>query len=216
MKTTSNIENKKEVKKTPAKTATVTKDSSNAKSSITDKSTAKPKPNTAQNGTAKEAVTAKNTKANATIIKAPTRRKRVMKKITEIHSDVVLYEHTGNLLNGYIVLLGFFMLFLGILGFQNDVVFNTFTTNHTHAITHLAVGLLSIIVGMRQNAFGYSVLLGLVLATVGVLRFIPSTAHLVIDLLNVNEATAVLNISMGFVALLLSFTDTRSYHAVAA
>ncbi|MCF6130910.1 DUF4383 domain-containing protein [Flavobacterium wongokense] len=225
MKTTATTGNDKTttVKKTTVKTSTA-KDTSHGKSSITDKSTPKVK-TTVRSTTIKhpatEKLTAKNTTVHAanasaktTAAKAPIRRKRSPRKAYDFNSKIVLYEHTGMLLNGFIILVGLFMVFEGILGFQSETVLTIFTTNTTHATIHLILGLITIAVGMKESAFGYSVFLGLLLATVGVLRFIPSTAPLVINYLNVNEAVAVMNISIGVIALLLSFTDTKTYHAV--
>lgn len=224
MKTIANNGKEKEVKKAPVKTTTQAKKTASVKSSITDKSIAKPK-NTVHNATAKhvaadKTVSAKSalkdnasTKVNATVIKEP-RRKRIAKKITEMHSDIVLHEHTGGMLNGFSILVGLFFIAQGVWGLQSNLVFNVFTTNQTHAIIHIVLGIIAFFVGIRQNAFGFTVFLGLLLATVGIMRLIPVTSDIVINVLNVNEPVAALNMVIGMFALLIAFTDTRSYHTV--
>ncbi|MGV3698161.1 hypothetical protein [Flavobacterium sp.] len=206
-----------EQKKAPVKATKTTVASPKTENSITDKSTARTKSAVDAKATAAKTTQRTSTAtADAVVIKAPTRRKRIAKKITEIRSDIILHEHTGGMLNGFSILVGLFLLAQGIWGLQSDVVFNVFTTNTTHAVIHIVLGITALIVGLKQNAFGFNVFLGLLLGTVGVLRLIPPTSAIVVDLLNANESVAALNMTIGVFALLIAFTDTRSYHTVSS
>jgi uncharacterized membrane protein len=118
-------------------------------------------------------------------------------------------KQSSTLVNGFAFLLGLFLLIEGIWGLSSEVVFGIFTTNTTHAVIHLALGLIAIVLGVRKKARSFCIFLGLLLAIVGILRFIPGADSLVIKILNVNEAVAYLNIAIGSVLLILVFSSRR-------
>ncbi|MBA3882615.1 MAG: DUF4383 domain-containing protein [Chthoniobacterales bacterium] len=110
----------------------------------------------------------------------------------------------------FAIVIGAFLLIEGIWGLTSDVVFGVLTTNRTHAIIHIVLGLIGLFVGWKRTARGFCIFLGALLLAVGVLRFIPGAAELIVQLLNVNTAVAVLNILVGAVALLLAFAAPKT------
>ncbi len=105
----------------------------------------------------------------------------------------------------FAILIGAFLLIEGIWGLTSDVVFSILTTNRTHAIIHIVLGLIGIATGVRRQARGFCIFLGILLLAVGVLRFVPGVGEIIVSVLNVNIPVAWLNIVVGAVALLLSF-----------
>lgn len=104
----------------------------------------------------------------------------------------------------FAILIGAFLLIEGILGLSGPVVFGVFSTNTTHAVIHILLGLVGLAVGISGKARHYCIFLGGLLLTVGVLRFVPGIAVMLVDLLNVNYAVAAFNIVVGVVSLLVA------------
>lgn len=113
-------------------------------------------------------------------------------------------KRSTSLNNGFAVVVGAFFILQGLWGLTSDVVFGLLSTNKTHAVIHLILGILSLTFGLRQNAREFTIFLGLLLLTVGTLRFIPEVDAVLIDLLNVNENVAFLNIALGAAALAIA------------
>ncbi len=124
-------------------------------------------------------------------------------------------------------LLGLFFVVDGVWGLFSPVTFGLFTTNLTHSVIHLALGVAGLWLGSRAQsrahrlqgdtatARGYVVAVGVLLAVVGVARFVPGLADVVVQVLNVNTAVAVLNITLGAVSLVVaSLTGRRHLPAV--
>jgi hypothetical protein len=107
----------------------------------------------------------------------------------------------------FAILVGLFLVVEGIWGLTSHVVFAVLTTNETHAIIHLALGILGIITGAIGRARGFCIFLGILLLAVGILRFIPVTGDFIVRVLNVNIAVACLNIIVGGIALIVSATQ---------
>lgn len=103
--------------------------------------------------------------------------------------------------NVFAIALGIFLLIEGAWGLFSEVVFGVLTTNITHAVIHIILGILAIILGIKQNAGGFCTFLGILLIAVGIFRFLPGTDALVINLLNVNKPVAYLNIVVGIISL---------------
>jgi len=110
----------------------------------------------------------------------------------------------------FAILIGAFLLIEGIWGLTSEVVFGVLTTNRTHAIIHIVLGLIGIATGVRRQARGFCIFLGILLLAVGVLRFVPGASEIIVSILNVNIAVAWLNIVVGAVALLVSFGGHKS------
>lgn len=110
----------------------------------------------------------------------------------------------------FAIVIGVFLLIEGIWGLTRPVVFGILTTNLTHAVIHIVLGLIGIATGCRGQARGFCIFLGILLLAVGLLRFVPGANELIVSLLNVNIAVAWLNIVVGVVASLVSLAGGRS------
>ena len=109
-------------------------------------------------------------------------------------------NHTATA-RSFALLVGVFLLIEGVWGMFSSVVFGVFTTNVTHAVIHLVLGLIGIGAALRGHAPAFLGFLGVLLLLVGILWFIPATRHLPTDLFNANRAVAVLNVVIGGIAL---------------
>ena len=110
----------------------------------------------------------------------------------------------------FAIVIGAFLLIEGIWGLTSPVVFGILTTNLTHAVIHIVLGLIGIATGWRRQARGFCIFLGILLLAVGLLRFVPGASELIVSLLNVNIAVAWLNIAIGAVVLLVSLAGGKS------
>ncbi len=117
---------------------------------------------------------------------------------------------SGPAINGFAIVIGAFLLIEGILGLTSDVVFGVLTTNLTHAIIHIALGVVGIATGWKRRARGFCIFVGILLLAVGVLRFVPGASELIVRLLNVNIAVAWVNIAIGAAALLITFAEKKA------
>lgn len=112
---------------------------------------------------------------------------------------------SSTLLSVFSVVIGFFFIAQGIWGLQSDVVFGVLSTNRTHAFIHIIFGAAAVITGFLRRARLVCLALGFILILVGILRFVPGTDTLMIELLQVNRPVAFLNLLLGSVSLLLAF-----------
>lgn len=110
----------------------------------------------------------------------------------------------------FAIVIGAFLLIEGIWGLNSEVVFGILTTNRTHAVIHILLGLIGIVLGWRGAARGFCIFLGFLLLAVGILRFVPGVSDIIVSILNVNFAVAWLNIVVGAVALLTSLVGQKS------
>lgn len=103
----------------------------------------------------------------------------------------------------FAILLGCFLLVDGIWGLINPPVFGVLTTNTLHAIIHIFLAIVGLSMGVAGRGRNYCIFVGLLLLVVGICFFIPGADKLVIELLNVNNAVAYLNIGIGVVAFIM-------------
>lgn len=116
---------------------------------------------------------------------------------------------SGSLINNYALLLGIFLLSEGIWGLFSTTVFRFMTTNLNHAIIHIVLGAVGIVLSITHKAYGYLIATGLVLAAAGALYMIPATTHLMVRWLNMNEVVAVFNVVAGGIALMVAYVGNR-------
>lgn len=114
-------------------------------------------------------------------------------------------HRSSTLLSVFAVLAGLFFLAQGVWGLQSQVTFGVFSTNRIHALIHIAFGVTAVVAGLLRSARTFSLAMGFVLLVVGILRFIPGTDDLMVELFNVNPAVACLNIGVGITLLMLAF-----------
>lgn len=113
-------------------------------------------------------------------------------------------------MNIFAIFIGAFLFIEGIWGLTSPVVMGVLTTNTTHALIHILLGLVGMVTGIRGRARGFCIFLGVLLLAVGVLWFLPGANEIIVRFLNVNRAVALLNIVVGAVALILAFAPARS------
>lgn len=108
------------------------------------------------------------------------------------------------------MVVGAFLLIEGIWGLTSPVVFGVLTTNLTHAVIHILLGVIGLATGWLGRARGFCIFLGILLVAVGILRFVPGADQLIVHILNANIAVAWVNIVVGATALLVSFAGRKS------
>ncbi len=104
----------------------------------------------------------------------------------------------------FAIAIGAFLLIEGTWGLFSPVVFGVLTTNTTHAVIHIILGVVGIWTGIKGGSRGFCMFLGILLIAVGVLRFIPGVGELIVTILNVNPTVAWVNIAIGIVSLLVA------------
>lgn len=112
-------------------------------------------------------------------------------------------KHSNTLNNTFSIVIGAFLLVEGVWGLFSEMVFGVFSTNTTHAVIHIVLGIVGIVAGIKQNAGAYCTFLGILLILVGIFRFIPGADAFLITTLNVNGPVAWLNIIVGLLSLLV-------------
>ncbi len=113
-------------------------------------------------------------------------------------------------MNIFAIFVGALLLIEGVWGLTSPVVYGIFTTNTTHAIIHILLGIVGIATGWMGRARGFCIFLGVLLLAVGALWFVPGPRELIVSLLNVNRAVALLNIVLGAVSLIVAFLPNRA------
>ncbi len=119
-------------------------------------------------------------------------------------------NQTRGLSSIFAIIIGVFLLIEGVWGETSDTVFGVLTTNRIHATIHILLGIVGIYTGLKGGARGFLIFLGILLALVGVLRFVPGISDLIVSILNVNYAVAYFNIAVGIVSLIIAFMSNRS------
>ena len=114
-----------------------------------------------------------------------------------------------SLADRFAILIGLFLLMEGIWELFSPVVFVVLTGNVLHGVIHIVLGLIGISLGWKARARGFCIFLGLLLLVVGGLWFVPGPKELITQLLNVNQAVALLNLTVGAIALVLGLTKKQ-------
>lgn len=110
----------------------------------------------------------------------------------------------------YAMIVGAFLLIEGVWGLFSPVVFGVLTTNLTHAVIHIVLGIVGIWAGLKGRARGFLLFLGVLLLAVGILWFVPGIRELIVSILNVNQAVAMVNIAVGILSLVIALADRGS------
>ena len=112
----------------------------------------------------------------------------------------------ASLFRALTLILPAFLLSKGIWGLFSPVVYGVLTTNRTHAIVHILLGVAGLIARWKGAIKGYFGFLGSLLIVVAFLWLLPATRDVLSDLLNMNSAVAILNFVLGVVALAIAIT----------
>ncbi|MEO7996233.1 MAG: DUF4383 domain-containing protein, partial [Gemmatimonadaceae bacterium] len=100
----------------------------------------------------------------------------------------------------------------GIWGFFSPITFGVLSTNTLHTVIHLLMGIAGIYTARTSGARLWSMAIGLVVLSVGVLYFVPGIGPLLISLFNLNQSVAILNIVVGVIALLVARNSKTTFN----
>jgi hypothetical protein len=108
----------------------------------------------------------------------------------------------------YTLVLGIFFLVDGVWGLFERVTFIVLTTNRLHAAIHIILGATGIWAARAGFVRPYLFWIGVILLSAGALWFVPTLSDVVVQLLNINHAVAVANITLGVFSLALALRTT--------
>ena len=120
-------------------------------------------------------------------------------------------SHRFGLPSAFAFVVGVFLVIEGLWGLFSPVVFGALTTSILHSVMHFVLGLAGIATGMQSRPSGFLIFLGVLLLTVGVMRFMPDTSAFVVRTLAVNQPVAMVHIVVGGVALALGLAARQRY-----
>ena len=107
------------------------------------------------------------------------------------------------------IIIGIFFIIQGSWGLIDPPPFEVFTTNATHAVIHILLGIVGVWTGAKKGAYIFCIFLALVFAVLGILYFIEYTGEILAALFNMNFAVAVLNLVIALLALMFALADGR-------
>jgi len=102
-------------------------------------------------------------------------------------------------------ILGIVLLILGIWGLFTESVLG-FGVNIAQSVLHIIAGAFGLYVGTKGSGSGFNKTIGYIGILLAILGFIPQTASLLADSLNVNMAITWLHAVVGVVALIVGYT----------
>ena len=104
----------------------------------------------------------------------------------------------------FALIVGIVLGIIGIWGLFSDTVLG-FGVNPTQSVLHIIAAAFGIYIGTKGEGPGYNATIGWIGVVLGILGFIPATASILANLLNVNMATTWLHIVVGVVALIVTY-----------
>lgn len=111
--------------------------------------------------------------------------------------------------NLFSIIIGIFFIIQGAWGLIDPPPFEVFTTNATHAVIHIVLGIIGVWTGAKKGAYIFCIFLSLVFSVLGLLYFIEYTGDILVTLFNMNFAVAVLNLVIALLALMFALADGR-------
>ena len=109
----------------------------------------------------------------------------------------------------FALLVGILLLLQGIWNLIDPPFLGIFTSNLLHAVIHVVLGIIGIWTGLRSGAYTFLIFLGILLLSVGLLFYVEAARELLVDLFNVNEAVAWLNIGIGSLSILAVMLSSK-------
>ena len=112
----------------------------------------------------------------------------------------------------FALILGIVLLLAGILGFfENSFIGDSgfFGTNTLQDVLHLIAGAFGVYIGTKGQGSKYNATIGWIGLVLGVLGFVPVAADLIFSLLNINQATSILHLAIGVIALLVYYAASK-------
>ena len=101
--------------------------------------------------------------------------------------------------------LGAILIIAGVIGFFNNPLIGLFEMNIVQKIIYIAVGLIGILLALRDMGKQYNKWLGIFVAIFAVLGFIPPTASLLKAVFNINLQTTILHTGIAVLSLIVGF-----------
>lgn len=101
----------------------------------------------------------------------------------------------------YAIIIGGFLLVLGLFNLIDPPFLGIFTSNVLHAVIHFLLGILGIWSGFKRESYSFVFGLGVLLLSVGGLYFFEPTGDWIADFFFINLPVAWLNIIVGTVSL---------------
>lgn len=123
-------------------------------------------------------------------------------------------EPAAKPLSFFAIIIGIYLIIQGFWGLVDPPAFGIFTTNITHATIHILLGIAGIYTGLKGGAYGFSLFLGILLLLVGIFYFIPGISEILVDLFNLSDVVAYLNITIGTVSLFMALIFRHSKRTV--
>ena len=118
-------------------------------------------------------------------------------------------DRPDNVTSRFTLVAGLFLLIEGVWGLFSPVVYGVLTTNLPHAIIHGLLGAAGIWASRSGHARKWCLAVGSILLLVGILRLVPPTADLIMQLLAVNVPGAYVNIVIGILAIVMARLPDR-------
>ncbi len=114
----------------------------------------------------------------------------------------------------FAILIGVFLLIQGIWNLVDPPFLGIFTSTFLHALIHIVLGIIGIWTGVKTGAYTFNLFLGIVLLTIGLLYYVEAGREYLIEILDVNEAVAWLNIGIGILSLLVVLISKKPVRRV--
>ena len=104
----------------------------------------------------------------------------------------------------FALILGIVLLIIGVWGFFTEDILG-FGVNAAQSVLHVIAGLFGVYVGTKGEGKGYNLTIGWIGVVLGILGYIPATATMLADYLNVNTQITILHLVIGIIALLVTY-----------
>jgi uncharacterized membrane protein HdeD (DUF308 family) len=114
----------------------------------------------------------------------------------------------------FALLVGILLLLQGIWNLIDPPFLGIFTSNLLHAVIHVALGIIGIWTALRSGSYTFLIFLGILLVSIGTLFFVDPAKEFLVDIFNISEPVAWLNIFLGAFSLLVIIFSKRPVHRV--
>ena len=101
--------------------------------------------------------------------------------------------------------LGAILIIAGTAGFFNNPLLGLFEMSIIQKIIYIVLGLIGILLSLRDIGKQYNKWLGIFMAIFAVLGFVPPTASLLNAVLNINLQTTILHTGIAVLSLIVGF-----------
>lgn len=106
----------------------------------------------------------------------------------------------SNIQKTYALILGLVLGIIGVWGFFTQSVLGL-GVNTTQSVLHVIAAIFGIYVGTKGEGPGFNMTIGWIGILLAILGFIPATATMLTNWLNINTATTILHLVIGILSL---------------